>query len=65
MHNITKWFGIRPYAGLVITSPDDNKNKQFPEDFQVTTKAFFFFFLDRVAAPILWVAPCFEVGIVA
>ena len=63
VHNITKWFGIRPYAGLVITSPDDNKNKQFPEDFQVTTKAFFLGGKARVAAPIPWVAPYFEVGI--
>ena len=63
VHNITKWFGIRPYAGLVITSPDDNKNQQFPEDFQVTTKAFFLGGKARVAAPIPWVAPYFEVGI--
>jgi hypothetical protein len=47
----------------VITSPDDNKNQQFPEDFQVTTKAFFLGGKARVAAPIPWVAPYFEVGI--
>ena len=63
VYNITKWFGIRPYAGLVITSPDDNKNQQFPDDFQVTTKAFFLGGKARVAAPIPWVAPYFEVGI--
>lgn len=63
VHNLTKWFGIRPYAGLVITSPDDNTDLQFPEDFQVTTKAFFLGGKARIAAPIPWGAPYFEVGI--
>ncbi|MGL2998984.1 outer membrane beta-barrel protein [Flavobacterium sp. RSSB_23] len=63
VYNLTKWFGLRPYAGVILTSPDDNKDQQFPGDFQVSTKAFVLGGKARVAAPIPWVAPYFEVGI--
>ena len=58
---ITKWFGIRPYAGVVFTSPDANPN--LPDYYRVTSDAFLFGGKARVAAPIPWVAPYFELGI--
>ena len=58
---LTKWFGIRPYAGLVITSADKNTN--LPDYYKVTSNAFLFGGKVRVAAPIPWVAPYFELGL--
>ena len=58
---LTKWFGIRPYAGLIITSK--NNNVQSNLDYRVTTKAFLLGGKFRVVAPIPWVAPYFELGI--
>ena len=58
---LTKWFGIRPYAGVIITSPEDNPN--LPDYYKVTSNAFLFGGKARVAAPIPWIAPYFEVGI--
>ncbi|HQZ24418.1 MAG TPA: hypothetical protein PLD18_03890 [Flavobacterium sp.] len=60
---ITKWFGVRPYAGLVVTSADKNAYQQDQPNYKVTSKAFLFGGKARVAAPIPWVAPYFEIGI--
>jgi hypothetical protein len=60
---ITKWFGIRPYAGLVLTSADKNVDQQNLPDYKVTSKAFLLGGKARIAAPIPWVAPFFEIGI--
>jgi hypothetical protein len=60
---ISKWFGIRPYAGLVLTSADKNVNEQNQPEYKVTSKAFLLGGKARVAAPIPWVAPYFEIGI--
>lgn len=57
---ITKWFGVRPYAGVVFTSPDENT--KLP-DYRVTSDAFLFGGKARIVAPIPYVAPYFEVGI--
>lgn len=57
---ISKWFGLRPYAGIIITSPD--KNPDFP-DYKVTTNAFLFGGKARFCAPIPWIAPYFELGL--
>lgn len=59
---LTKWVGIRPYAGIVITSPDTN-NLQYQQDYKVTSKAFLFGGKARICAPIPWVAPYFEIGV--
>lgn len=60
---VTKWFGIRPYAGLVLTSADKNVDQLNLPEYKVTSKAFLLGGKARVAAPIPWVAPFFEIGI--
>jgi hypothetical protein len=60
---ISKWFGIRPYAGLIITSPDKNVNQQNQPEYKVTSKAFLIGGKARIVAPIPWVAPYFEIGV--
>lgn len=59
---LTKWVGIRPYAGIVITSPDSN-NLPYGQDYKVTSKAFLLGGKARICAPIPWIAPYFETGI--
>jgi hypothetical protein len=60
---ITKWFGIRPYAGLVLTSADKNPDPENQPEYKVTSKSFLLGGKARVCAPIPWVAPYFEVGV--
>lgn len=61
---LTKWIGIRPYAGIIITSPDGITDPLYQqEDYRVTSKAFLFGGKARFCAPIPWVAPYFEIGI--
>lgn len=60
---ITKWFGVRPYAGLIITSSTKNTNLQNQPQYEVTSKSFLLGGKVRVIAPIPWVAPYFEIGI--
>lgn len=57
---ITKWFGVRPYAGVVFTSPDENTNLP---GYRVTSDAFLFGGKVRIVAPIPYVAPYFELGV--
>lgn len=59
---IKKWFSVRPYAGIIITSTDEDKVKN-PEGYKVESKAFFLGGKVRLCAPIPWVAPFVEVGI--
>jgi hypothetical protein len=60
----TKWIGIRPYAGIIITSPGAIKDPHYQgEDYRVTSKAFLFGGKARICAPIPWVAPYFEIGV--
>ncbi|MBP1225890.1 autotransporter outer membrane beta-barrel domain-containing protein [Flavobacterium sp. 1355] len=59
---VTKWFSIRPYAGVILTSSDDDKLKN-PQGYKVETKAFFLGGKVRLCAPIPWVAPFIEAGI--
>ncbi|QOG02462.1 hypothetical protein [Flavobacterium sp. MDT1-60] len=59
---LTKWFGLRPYAGFIVTSCDKNENQNQPE-YKVTSKAFLFGGKARICAPILWIAPYIESGI--
>ncbi|MBC7847975.1 MAG: hypothetical protein H7Y10_15950 [Flavobacterium sp.] len=60
---ITKWFGLRPYAGFVLTSADKNTDPQNQPEYKVTSKAFLLGGKARILAPIPWVAPYFEVGV--
>jgi len=57
---ITKWFGVRPYAGVIFTHADENVNLP---GYRVTSDAFLFGGKARIVAPIPYVAPYFEVGI--
>ncbi|REH00354.1 hypothetical protein [Flavobacterium aquicola] len=59
---ITKWFGLRPYAGLVITSTDGGNPHNQP-NYKVTTEAFLLGGKARICAPIPWIAPFIETGI--
>ncbi|WP_343696800.1 hypothetical protein [Flavobacterium sp.] len=59
---ITKWFSVRPYAGAIFTSTDEDKIKN-PEGYKVETNAFFLGTKVRLCAPIPWVAPFVETGI--
>ncbi|CAM3617809.1 hypothetical protein [Flavobacterium chungbukense] len=59
---IKKWFSVRPYAGLIITSTDEDKIRN-PQNYKVETKAFFLGGKVRFCAPIPWVAPFIETGI--
>lgn len=59
---LTRWFSVRPYAGLILTSADEDLVKN-PEGYKVETKAFFVGGKIRVCAPIPYVAPFIETGI--
>jgi hypothetical protein len=60
---LSKWFGIRPYAGLILTAADKNANQQNLTDYKVTSNAFLIGGKFRACAPIPWVAPYFELGV--
>jgi len=58
---LSRWIGIRPYAGIILTSAD--KYREYEKDYKVTSKAFLVGGKARICAPIPWVAPYFETGI--
>ncbi|KKK61918.1 hypothetical protein LCGC14_3009540 [marine sediment metagenome] len=58
---LTRWFGLRPYAGFIITSADENDD--YIADYKATSKAFLLGGKFRIAAPIPWVAPYLEAGV--
>ncbi|WP_460219509.1 hypothetical protein [Psychroserpens sp. MEBiC05023] len=60
---ISKWFGVRPYAGLILTSEDNSDLEINEAGYKVTSKAFLLGGKFRVAIPIPWVAPYLETGI--
>ena len=61
---LSKWFGLRPYAGFVLTSPLNTEDKQPNQpEYKVTSKAFMIGGKARILAPIPYVAPYFEVGL--
>ncbi|MDR6844958.1 outer membrane beta-barrel protein [Flavobacterium granuli] len=60
---LTKWVGIRPYAGIILTATHNNVINQSQQDYRVTTNAFLLGGKVRICAPIPWVAPYFEIGI--
>lgn len=63
VYNFSKWFGIRPYAGLILTKADKNVNQQDLTEYKVTSNALLLGGKVRVSAPIPWIAPYFEIGI--
>nr|WP_321236870.1 hypothetical protein [uncultured Psychroserpens sp.] len=60
---ISKWFGLRGYAGLILTSADENDKSQNDPEYKVTSNAFLIGGKFRIAIPIPWVAPYIETGI--
>lgn len=59
---LTRWFSVRPYAGAIFTSTDEDKIKN-PQGYKVETNAFLLGTKVRLCAPIPWVAPFIETGI--
>lgn len=60
---LSKWFGVRPYAGVVFTSQGEIDKQKYQMDYKVTSNAFLFGGKVRVLAPVPYVAPYFEIGI--
>lgn len=60
---LTTWFSARPYAGVLLTSPDADTTPDNTPAYKVTTNAFLVGIKGRLIAPIPWVAPYFEIGI--
>ena len=48
---LTRWFSVRPYAGAIFTSTDDDKIKN-PQGYKVETNAFLLGTKVRLCAPI-------------
>jgi hypothetical protein len=63
VYGLTTWFSARPYAGLLLTSADNNKITDNQPAYKVTTNAFLAGIKGRLIAPIPWVAPFFEIGV--
>ncbi|WP_026712368.1 hypothetical protein [Flavobacterium daejeonense] len=60
---ITKWIGVRSYAGILLTSGDKTNENGDPTEYRISSKAFSLGGKIRVAAPIPYVAPFIESGI--
>jgi len=59
--NLNNWFGVRPYAGIVIAS--GSSNEEALKDYYIKANAFLLGAKVRLSAPIPYVAPFFEIGI--
>lgn len=60
---VASWFGLRPYAGLIITNSNGKDVNDNPTNESATSKAFLLGGKARVRAPIPWIAPYVEIGI--
>lgn len=60
---ITKWIGIRSYAGILLTSGDKTNENGNPTEYRISSKAFSVGGKIRIAAPIPYIAPFIESGI--
>ncbi|MDO7170797.1 hypothetical protein [Mariniflexile sp. AS56] len=60
---LSRWFGVRPYAGFISTSPSSTNTDPYLSEYAVTSKAFLLGGKARIAAPIPYVAPYLELGI--
>jgi len=58
-----KWFSLRPYAGYINTSTDDDDLPTGLMGARASTKAFFIGGKTKLSIPIPWVAPYIELGL--
>lgn len=63
VHSISRWFSVRPYAGIILVSGNNDNSQQYQYDYHVTTKALLLGGKVRISAPIPYVAPYFEIGL--
>jgi hypothetical protein len=63
VHSTSTWFGFRPYAGIVITTPDDDESPDIKPDYGASTKALLLGGKVRLCAPIVYIAPYLETGL--
>ena len=63
IHAVSNWFGVRPYVGIIITSPDDDESPDIKPDYGASTKALLLGGKVRLCAPIPYVAPYLELGL--
>lgn len=61
--DLSKWIDIRSYAGLILTKSNGKDLNENPTIYKVNSNAFLIGGKARVAIPIPWVAPYFEVGV--
>lgn len=59
---LTSWFGIRPYAGVIVVSGKDNSGQGLLES-RIKSNAFMLGAKARFVVPIPWVAPFLEAGL--
>lgn len=57
------WFGIRPYAGVVITSGEPTEKQAGTPEYEIQTNAALLGAKVRLVAPIPYVAPFIETGV--
>ncbi len=62
VYTIKEWFDIRPYAGFIFTSSNENAVNAFQRSYTADMSAFLLGGKVRLKAPIPWVAPFVEVG---
>jgi hypothetical protein len=60
---LTKWFGVRPYAGVIFTSASKTDDQGNPTPYKVTSNAFMLGGKFRLVAPIPYFAPYLETGV--
>jgi hypothetical protein len=60
---LAKWFGLRPYAGVIFTSASNGDEILSNTGYKVTSNAFLLGGKARILAPIPYVAPYFEIGV--
>jgi hypothetical protein len=63
VYEVYSWLDLRPYAGVIFASTDDEDNKPSEKGFISDTNAFMIGGKARIIAPIPWVAPYVEIGI--
>jgi hypothetical protein len=61
--SMSKWFSVRPYAGIILTSENKSENQQNLVNYKVTSKAFLLGGKARICAPIPYIAPYLETGL--
>ncbi len=63
VYGVTKWFGVRPYAALLLTKTSDTDIDPSLSEYEINSRAFLLGGKIRVAIPIPWFAPYLETGI--